>query len=159
MSHAHHHDDPTVPRGVLIAVAGLLCATMALAGATSFGLVPRSADPEASRAAAHVAPAQQRSLRFADRADGAVVVSDAVTGDVVSIVPFGEGGFVRATLRRLARARAIAGVGAEPPFTLTRWDNGALSLSDPATGATAEIYGFGADHVRAFAVMLEDPQS
>jgi putative photosynthetic complex assembly protein len=157
MSVAHHHDDPTVPRGALIGVAGVLALTMALTGAVSFGLLPQSANPELSRAAQHVAPARERSLRFSDRADGAVVISDAATGEIVSTIGFGQGGFVRATMRRLARARAAAGVGAQPPFILTRWDNGALSLRDPETGAEAEIYGFGADHVRAFAQMLEGP--
>jgi putative photosynthetic complex assembly protein len=157
MNHVHHHEHPTVPRGALIGVAALLGLTITLTGAVSYGLLPQSANPDASRAAQHVAPAQERALRFADRADGAVVISDAATGEVVSTIGFGEGGFVRATMRRLARTRAAAGVGSEPPFTLTRWDNGALSLRDPQTGAEAEIYGFGADHVRAFAAMLEGP--
>lgn len=156
MSQAANHD-PTVPRGALIGAAVLLLGTMAMTGAVSLGLLPRTAVPEASRAAQHVAPAQERALRFADRADGAVVISDAASGATVKIVGFGEGGFVRATLRRMARARAAAGVGAEPPFVLTRWDNGALSLHDPETGRTAEIQGFGADHSRAFAEMLEGP--
>jgi putative photosynthetic complex assembly protein len=159
MSHAHHHEHPTVPRGALIGVAGLLAMTIALTGAVSLGLLPQSANPEASRTAGHVAPAQQRALVFTDRADGAVVISDAATGDVVSTIGFGQGGFVRATVRRLARERAMAGVGAAPPFTLIRWDNGALSLRDPETGAEAELYGFGADHVRAFAEMLEAPSA
>jgi putative photosynthetic complex assembly protein len=157
MSHAHHHEHPTVPRGALIGVAGLLVMTMAITAAVSFGLLPQSANPQASRAAQHVAPVEERSLRFTDRADGAVVVSDADTGVVVSTIGFGQGGFVRATMRRLARARTAAGIGADPAFTLTRWDNGALSLRDPTTGQEAEIYGFGADHVRAFADMLEGP--
>lgn len=155
MSHAH--DDPTVPRSALIGVAVLLVGTMAVTGMVSTGLLPRSAVPEASRAAQNVAPVEERSLRFTDREDGAVVVSDAVSGAEVSVIGYGEGGFVRATMRRLARVRAAAGIGAAQPFILTRFDNGALSLRDPATGRTAEIYGFGADHVAAFAAMLERP--
>ncbi len=154
MSHAHDHD-LTVPRPALVGTGMLLAAVIAYTGAVSFGVLPRSADPEQSRLATHVAPAQQRAIVFADRADGAVEVSDAQSGAVVLVVPYGEGGFVRATMRRMARARAAQGIGAEPPFILTRWDNGALSLRDPETGRTAEIYGFGADHVRAFAQMLE----
>jgi putative photosynthetic complex assembly protein len=72
-------------------------------------------------------------------------------------IAFGEGGFVRATMRRLAKARAASAIGAERPFRLVRWENGALSLIDPATGKEAEIYGYGADHVRAFAELLEEP--
>jgi putative photosynthetic complex assembly protein len=155
MSQAAHHDDPTVPRGALIGVAVVLLFTMAVAGATRFGLIPHSADPVASRAAQNVGPAQSRELRFTDRADGAVEVTDANTGQTVKVIEFGKGGFLRATMRRLAKARIAAGIGAEPPFKLTLWENGALSLSDPATGRDVEIQGFGADHSKIFAEMLE----
>lgn len=158
MSHAVHHD-PTVPRGALIGAAILLLFVIALTGAVRFGLIPKAADPSVTRAAAQVMPAQERSLRFIDRADGAVVVSDATSGEIVTVVPFGQGGFLRATMRRMAKARIAAGIGAEPPFTLTRWENGALSLKDPATGRDAEIYGFGPDHTKSFADMLEAPKS
>lgn len=158
MSHAVHHD-PTVPRGALIGAAILLLFVLAMTGAVRFGLIPKASDPSVTRAAAQVMPAQERSLRFADRADGAVVVRDANSGQTVTVVPFGEGGFLRATMRRMAKARIAAGIGAEPPFTLTRWENGALSLSDPATGREAEIYGFGPDHTKSFADMLEAPTS
>lgn len=156
MSHSHDHD-PTVPRGAIIGAAVLLLFTMALTGAVSMGLVPLSADPSGSRAAQDIAPAQERALRFTDRADGAVVISDADTGETVKVIEFGQGGFVRATLRRMAKERAAAGIGAEPPFKLTLWENGALSLTDPETGGEAEIHGFGADHSRVFAEMLKEP--
>jgi putative photosynthetic complex assembly protein len=156
MSHAAHHD-PTVPRGALIGAAALLLFVMALTGAVSLGLIPHSADPGASRAAANVVPAQARDLHFADRADGAVVVSDATTGETITVVKFGQGGFLRATMRRMAKARIAAGIGAEPPFKLILWDNGALSLTDPQTGRESEIHGFGPDHSRIFADMLKEP--
>ena len=158
MSHAADHD-PTVPKEALIAAAVLLLGVMALTGAVSTGLLPQSANPELSRAAADVAPAEQRSLRFVDRADGAVVISDADSGAVVQVIGFGEGGFARATLRRMAKRRIATGVGPEPAFLLTRWDNGALSLTDPETGASAELYGFGPDHTASFAAMLEGTAS
>jgi putative photosynthetic complex assembly protein len=157
MNHAAHHDDPTVPRGALIGVAALLTLVMALTGAVRLGLVSPMADPVATRAAQHIEPAQTRQLRFVDRADGAVVISDANSGETVKVVEFGEGGFLRATMRRMAKARTAKGVGSEPPFKLTRWDNGALSLSDPFTGGQAEIYGFGPDHTKTFADMLKEP--
>lgn len=158
MSHAHNHD-PTIPRGALIGAAVLLTFTMVLTGAVSWGWIPQSANPELSRAAAQVAPAQTRDLNFVDREDGAVIVSDAATQDIVKVIGYGEGGFVRATMRRMAKTRAAAGIGPEQPFTLTRWENGALSLHDPATGKNAEIHGFGPDHSTTFADMLKEPSA
>ncbi|MEH6789317.1 photosynthetic complex assembly protein PuhC [Parasphingorhabdus sp.] len=158
MSHAHDHN-PTVPPGALIAAAALLLFTMALTGAVRLGLIPQSGDPDGSRAAQQIAPAQVRELRFADRADGAVVVTDAATGAKVMEIGFGEGGFVRATLRRMAKVRADKQIGSEPPFKLIRWENGALTLTDPQTGKDAEIQGFGPDHTATFASMLQDGRS
>lgn len=158
MNHAQNHD-PTVPKGALIGAAVLLLFVMLLTGATRLGFLPRSAVPEESRAAANVKVETSRSLRFTDMPDGSVAVTDAKTGELVSSIAFGQGGFVRATMRRLAKARAAAGIGAEPPFTLVRWSNGAISLTDPETGRSAEIHGFGADHSRAFAEMLGDPSA
>jgi putative photosynthetic complex assembly protein len=82
------------------------------------------------------------------------VVSDATSGEEVQVVGFGQGGFLRATMRRLAKARIAAGSGSAPPFELTLWENGALSLRDPETGRDVEIHGFGADHSKIFADML-----
>ena len=154
MSHAHHHD-PTVPREALIGAAALLGCILALTGAVSWGYLPQSANPELSRAAAKVQPAIERSLRFADRADGAVVVSDATSGQVVKVIGFGQEGFTRATLRRLAKLRTKAGIGPEAPFVLTKWENGALSLTDPTTGENAELQGYGPDHTANFESLLE----
>ncbi len=156
MSQTVNHD-PTVPRGALIGAAAVLLFSMAMAGATRVGWIPHSADPDASRAAQKVQPAKSRELLFADRADGAVVVTDASTGENVKVVEFGQGGFLRATMRLMAKTRIAAGQGAELPFKLTLWENGALSLSDPQTGREAEIHGFGADHSKIFADMLESP--
>jgi putative photosynthetic complex assembly protein len=158
MSHAHHHDDPTVPKPALIGIAALLVTTMALTGAVSMGLLPQSANPAASRAAQNIGAAQERLLYFEDQTDGTVLISDAGTGQALKTIAFGEGGFVRATMRRLVKARRAAGMGSAAPFRLVRWDNGALSLIDPATGKQAEIYGYGADHVRAFAELLQEPK-
>lgn len=156
MSHAASHD-PTVPRGALIGAAAILLFTMGVAGVTSLGLMPHSADPTASRAAQNVVAAQTRELRFADREDGAVVVTDALTGETVKVIEYGQGGFFRATMRRMAKARVAKGIGAQPPFKLILWENGALSLTDPQTGRESEIYGFGADHTKVFAEMLKEP--
>ncbi|WP_435418720.1 photosynthetic complex assembly protein PuhC [Parerythrobacter aurantius] len=154
MSHAHHHD-PIVPKEALVAAAAMLACVLALTGAVSWGLVAPSANPEMSRSAAGVTPSAQRNLLFADGSDGSVMVTDADTGALVKVIGYGKEGFTRVTLRRLAKQRAREGIGAEAPFLLTRWSNGALSLSDPVTGESAELNGYGADHSAAFAALLE----
>ena len=42
-----------------------------------------------------------------------------------------------------------------PPGALR--ENGRMSLTDPATGWSAELMGFGADNTRSFAKLLEEP--
>jgi len=95
-----------------------------------------------------------RDLTFADRADGAVVVTDAGTGQTVDILQ-GEQGFIRATLRGLARARHSEGLGAAPPFRLTAWSDGRLTLDDAATGRHLELQAFGSFNVAVFARLLQ----
>ena len=79
---------------------------------------------------------QSRTLHFADRNDGAVEVTDA-DRHIVAVLPPGTNGFARGVMRGLARARKLEDVGQEPPFVLTRWADGRLSLDDPSTHSTS----------------------
>lgn len=97
--------------------------------------------------------AQQRLLRFADRPDGAVVVTDASDGRVVAVIT-GASGFLRGTLSGLARIRMTQGLGPAIPFRLTSYVNRRLTLSDPATGQTIELEAFGATNEAVFARLL-----
>ncbi len=154
MSHAHDHD-PTVPKEAVIGAGALLACMLALTGAVSWGYLPQEANPKLQREAARVQPDAERRLRFSDRADGAVIVTDADSGEVVKVIGFGEQGFTRATVRRLAKLRTKAGgAGSEAPFVLTRWQDGALSLTDPVTGKQAELQGYGPDHTAHFEELL-----
>lgn len=96
-----------------------------------------------------------RELRFEDRPDGAVAILDARNGAIISLVPPGEGGFVRATLRGLARERRMneAG-GAEVPFRVSVWEDGRLTLEDTATGRLVELGAFGQTQVQTFARLV-----
>ncbi|NKC33809.1 photosynthetic complex assembly protein PuhC [Falsiroseomonas selenitidurans] len=96
----------------------------------------------------------QRDLHFADRADGAVVVTDAATGREVTLIAPGQGGFVRGTLRGLVRERRREEAGREAPFRLTAWHNGQLTLQDRATGRLLDLTGFGQTNAEAFLSFL-----
>lgn len=154
MSLHHDHDEP-VPKAPLAMIAGIAVVSLLLAASASFGLVGRDAVPEASRAAAGTQQVASRSLFFYDAPDGGVVITDAATNARIEKVEPGTGGFIRSTMRGLVLVRQRAGIGPEIPFDLTEWSDGGLTLSDPATGESRELVGFGEDNRAAFAVLLE----
>jgi len=95
-----------------------------------------------------------RSFVAADRGDGAVVLRDATTGREVLLAAPGEDGFLRGTLRGLARDRRMRGLGPEAPFRLVSWSDGRLTLDDTATGRRLDLLAFGQTQVEAFARLL-----
>ena len=146
MSHSHDHDR-TLPRGALFGAAGLVLFTLvAVSVARLTGL--SAGEPPAADVT------QSRELRFEDRADGAVAVYAAKDDQLVQVLVSGEGGFVRGVLRGLARERRASDIGSQPPFGLTRWSNGLLSLEDPETGRRVDLNAFGATNAGAFARFL-----
>ncbi len=96
-----------------------------------------------------------RTLRFEDQPGGNVAVIDAGTGAVIETLTTGNDGFVRATLRSLARERrSNQGGGAEVPFVLTAHVDHRLTLRDTATGRSIDLEAFGPTNARAFARFL-----
>lgn len=134
------------PRWALLGMAMLVVSTIAIAGLARQTGIGVTGVPE-SRTVAHVA------LRFEDRADGSVVVRDGV-GRVLDTIAVSADGFIRGTMRSLARQRKQAGLPHELPFLLERRENGRLSLSDPSTGGRIELDAFGAGNAATFARFL-----
>ncbi|MEI6642130.1 MAG: photosynthetic complex assembly protein PuhC [Novosphingobium sp.] len=156
MSLAHDHEQ-TIPKHAVASAAILVLTAIALTALVKVGVLNREAVPAAARTEAHVAPTEVRMLSFTDRGDGAVVVRDTSTGEIVRVLLDGVpgNGFVRGVMRGMARERHMRGVGMAPPFTLTLWRNGTLSLEDKATGRSIELGSFGPDNREAFSVMLK----
>jgi len=103
----------------------------------------------------------QRDLLFVERQAGGVGVSaggidviDARTGARVDQLRPGADGFIRATLRGLARDRRSKGLGPEVPFHLALHEDGRLTLEDPALARTIELEAFGPTNSGAFARLL-----
>ena len=94
-----------------------------------------------------------REFRFEDRPDGGIVVIDAKVGRVVDVIT-GTNGFLRGTLRGLARERKVEGVGPEAPFLLIARADGRLTLEDPSTGRHVDLESFGPTNVEVFARLL-----
>jgi len=145
----------TVPVVAMISVAVI---SFLLTASVSLGFFDRVAVPSELRAEAGVQVAASRELRFFDELDGTVRVEDATSGAVLASYGPGTGGFVRSTARSLVHGRRIRGIGAEIPFGLTLWDNGALTLSDPTTDKTVELASFGDSNRAVFAAMIEKGQ-
>jgi putative photosynthetic complex assembly protein len=135
------------PRGALLGAAALVTLTIAAAGTARLTGIGTRHLPDG-------APVESRDLRFADRADGAVVITEAGTGRVVDVASPGTNGFLRSTLRGLARDRKRRDIGAEAPFRLTRWADGRLSLQDEATGRRIDLGAFGHTNAAVFAHLM-----
>lgn len=132
--------NPLVVGGTMIALT--------LAGVLAAGGFDQPQDKPAG------GPVATRDLLFEDRSDGGVAIVDARAGTAVSMIAPGEGGFVRATLRGLARERKREELGRETPFRLTVWGDGRLTLEDPATGRFVDLGAFGQTQVETFARLI-----
>ncbi len=94
-----------------------------------------------------------RELRFVDTPEGHIDVIDAKTKKVVDTIT-GQAGFIRGTLRGLARERRRDGIGAEQPFQLIGRADGRLTLVDPATNRHVDLESFGPMNSSNFARLL-----
>ena len=140
MSTAVHSHSP-IPRSALVGVAvTLFLLVLAVAGLRWSGADIRVPD---------AAPVSTLALRFEDRADGSVAVIDAASGRLLDRV-VGEAGFLRGTLRGLARERRRQGLGAEQPFQLIGRADGRLTLVDPATAQRVDLESFGPTNAAVF---------
>ena len=137
-----------IPRAILVG-AGVLVG-FSLLIATAGRLLHWQATPLPAASAVTVL-----HLNFRDRSDGAVEVLDADRGNsVVSVFAPGTNGFARGVLRGLARQRYRQGVGALPPFTLTRWSDGRLTLVDPQTDRHVSLEVFGPTNAEPFVAIF-----
>lgn len=97
------------------------------------------------------APAVQweRTLRFEDRPNGDIAVLDATDGREVAHFQ-GEQGFLRGTLRALARERQRRGMGPAAPFQLIGHVDGRVTLRDTVTGQHINLESFGPTNSAVF---------
>lgn len=150
----YEEDEVTVHKVPLMLMGGIVVISLALTASVQLGFFERSAVPEVARAEAGVKASAARTLRFFDEPDGTVRVEDGATAEVLGRFGPGEGGFIRASVRSLVHQRRIRGLGPEVAFELTEWENGGLTLNDPATGKSVEVSAFGSVNRVVFDRML-----
>lgn len=143
----HQHAPQVIPRGILIGAALMIGFTIALSGTARLTGIGTTHMPA-------TAAVESRSLHFADQRDGSIAVTDAATGRTVAVVPPGSNGFLRGTLRGLARERKRQDIGPEPAFKLIRWADGRLTLEDPTTRRVVDLAAFGPTNSGVFADLL-----
>ncbi len=140
--------DHSVPKGALRAGAIIISLSIL------FAALGRYADIGTS----HVVRAPiiaSVDLRFADGADGSVIVTQVPGDRIIAVLAPGTNGFIRGTLRGLVRMRKLSQFGPEIPFTLSRQSDGRLTLLDPTNGQALELNGFGVTNVGAFESLMQ----
>ena len=143
-----------VPRTALIAMGMVAVMSMALAAAGRYADFGRTeAVPETAATALVL---ETRTVQFRDRAEGGVSVIDVESGRQIGELVPGEDGFVRGVMRGLARGRRVASAPMDPPFEVTRWSDGRVTLLDLATGAQIDLNAFGPTNLAAFARFLPE---
>lgn len=135
------------PLAPLVGAAALVI--IALLGVTAF----RASGLETTRVAESPA-ISQGEFRFEDQNDGSILVLAGRDGTVVDTVAPGTNGFLRGTLRGLARERRRQGIGPEQPFQLVGHADGRLTLIDPATGRHVDLEAFGPTNAGVFVRLL-----
>ena len=135
---------PSLPALVGTALIAIMAS---VAGVTHFSrpdpVVPGSGTVVASR-----------DIRFSDRADGGVEVTNAADGTVIAELDPQSNNFVRALMRGLVRQRVREDLGPQVPFRLTAFSDGELTLEDPATHRSVSLGAFGTSNAEAFVKML-----
>lgn len=150
--HAEIRSEPPLrfPRAPLFALGAMVIASVVAVAAvrvTGVGAVH----------VADAAPVATRDFRFEDRPDGSIVVLDPAGGGVVETVAPGSNGFLRGTMRGLARERMRQGVSPALPFTMVGRADGKLTLLDPGTGRRVDLGSFGPTNAAVFARLMTTP--
>lgn len=139
--------EPVVSKGGILAAAALIL--FALASVTTVRLTGVGEVRMSLPAAV-----ESRDFRFEDGKDGAVLVYDAGSQQLVDTLSPGSNGFIRVVLRGLARERKLGDIGSQPPFRLTRFVNGQIMLMDTSSGKKIDLAAFGSANTAAFARLM-----
>ena len=139
--------EPVVPKGGVLAAVALV--VFALAAVVTVRLTGVGAARMTLPAAVEV-----RDLRFEDGTNGAVLVYDANDHRLVDTLAPGSNGFIRVVLRGLVRERKLGDICAQPPFRLTRFAHGQITLTDTSSNKQIYLAAFGSRHTYAFARLI-----
>jgi putative photosynthetic complex assembly protein len=140
--------DAMIPRALVRGVMALMLAALAITTYASVTDRPPVSTPP-------VAPvkAEASLILESDAASGAATVRLA-DGTLLADLDPEAGGFIAGVHRVILRERTKHRVAQDGPVLLQAYENGRMAITDPATGWSADLMGFGADNARAFARLL-----
>ncbi len=145
-----HKEDELVPMFLVRAMFALVLVCLVLVSAARITGRPLEATPTDAPIIA------ERAVYLWGDTSGAALVLDA-NGTVLADLPGEQGGFIAGVQRVIERERNKSGVSLDGPVLLQLREGNRLSITDPSTGWSAELMGFGATNFRSFARLL-DPQ-
>ena len=142
--------DELVPRILVRSVLALLLIILSLVTIATLTNRPLEGTP------AQTEILTERAIYLSGDATGAARVLDG-NGALLANFAADKGGFVAGIERVIARERAKIGATQSAPVLLRLRAGNRLSLYDPETNWSAELMGFGADNLRTFARLLDQP--
>ncbi len=147
----HAREEELVPRIMVRIMFGLVFTVLVIVSVATFtGREPQNQPPVG-------AVISERVIHLSGDASGKARVLDA-TGTVIADFPADKGGFVAGIERVIARERGLRGLDMSAPVLLQLREGNRLSITDPSTGWSAELMGFGATNSRTFARLLDKPK-
>ena len=144
---AMKYDTDVVPRMMVRVMFALVAVILLLVSLSRLTDQPLSAIPPESEAVL------SRTVFLSWQLSGAAKVMDA-NGNLIADLSADEGGFIAGVARVLDRERAKHKKPLDGAVIVTLGANGRLSITDPSTGWSADLMGFGADNAKAFAKLL-----
>jgi putative photosynthetic complex assembly protein len=145
---AHHATRPQpFPKAALYGAAALIVFTFALAAFSRLTGSKMDWVPDADSAVT-------RDVRFGTAADGAIVISDAKTGQVLGSYAHETNAFVRSVAHGLEIERGLVHGAKDQPYRITRWSDGRVTVDDPVSGRSVELGAFGQSQVQTFSKLL-----
>ena len=146
----HAKEEDLVPRIMVRIMFGLVLTILGIVTvATLTGRAPDSQPPVG-------ALVSERAIYLSGDASGAARVLDEHGTLLADFTPQ-NGGFVAGIERVIARERGKSGIDMSAPVLLQLREGNRLSITDPVTGWSAELMGFGATNSRTFARLLDKP--
>ncbi|MEM7520942.1 MAG: photosynthetic complex assembly protein PuhC [Pseudomonadota bacterium] len=141
-------DREMVPRILVLAMFGLMAATLGIVAFARLTDQPLSGVPAQSPVVA------ERMITLEGTHSDGVRVLDA-EGAQIAFSQERRAGFIDVIWVGVERKRKVEHVAGNPPLRLVRQENGRVAIIDPATDWSIQLIGYGKDNVAAFARLLD----